>query len=69
MKHLFTILVLIMGISITIIIVSVDIMFLLIVINAIKNYIEEIIRDWKYNAFLRSRRRLSSLDDERSNQG
>lgn len=69
MKHLFTILVLIMGISITIIIVSVDIMFLLIIINAIKNYIEEIIRDWKYNAFLRSRRRLSSLDDERSNQG
>jgi hypothetical protein len=44
---------------------SIAIMVFLAAVDTIKDYVEEIIRDWKYNAFLRSRRRLSSLDDER----
>lgn len=69
MESLFTILKLICLVSLTTIIASMAIIVLLATVYTIMDYAEEIIRDWKYNAFLRSRRRLSSLDDERSNQG
>ena len=69
MESLFTILKLICLIDLTMIITSIAIIGFLVAVDAIKDYIEEIIRDWKYNAYMRSRRRLSSLDDERSNQG
>ena len=69
MESLFTILKLICLIDLTMIITSIAIIGFLVAVDAIKDYIEEIIRDWKYNAYMCSRRRLSSLDDERSNQG
>lgn len=69
MESLFTILKLICFISLTMIFASIAIIVFLTAVDTIKDYVEEIIRDWKYNAFLRSRRHLSSLDDERSNEG
>lgn len=69
MESLFTILKLICLVSLTTIIASMAIIVLLAAVYTIMDYAEEIIRDWKYNAFLHSRSRLSSLDDERSNQG
>lgn len=65
MESLFTILKLICFISLTMIFASIAIIVFLTAVDTIKDYVEEIIRDWKYNAFLHSRRRLSSLDDER----
>lgn len=69
MESLFTILTLICLVSLTMIVVLMAIIVLLAAVATIIDYVEEIIRDWKYNAYMRSRRRLSSLDDERSNQG
>lgn len=69
MESLFTILKLICLVSLTTIVASMAIIVLLAAVYTIMDYAEEIIRDWKYNANMRSRRRLSSLDDERSNQG
>lgn len=69
MESLFTILKLICFISLTTSVASMAIIVLLAAVYTIMDYAEEIIRDWKYNAFLHSRRRLSSLDDERSNEG
>lgn len=68
MGYWFEILKLICFISLTIIVASIAIIVFLSAVDAIKDYVEEIIRDRKYNAFLHSRRRLSSLDDERSNK-
>lgn len=69
MESLFTILTLICFISLTMIVASIAIIGFLAAVDTIKDYVEEIIRDWKYNANMRSRRSLSSLDDERSNNG
>lgn len=69
MESLFIILKLICFISLTMIFASIAIIVFLTVVDMIEDYVEEIIRDWKYNANMCSRRRLSSLDDERSNQG
>lgn len=69
MESLFTILKLICLIDLTMIVTSIAIIGFLVAVDAIKDYVEEIIIDWKYNANMRSRRSLSSLDDERSNKG
>ena len=66
MKELMVILNLICCISVSVILVDIAIMIFLLMCKAII----EVIDDWRYeHANMRSRRRLSSLDDERSNQG
>lgn len=69
MESLFTILKLICLIDLTMIVTSIAIIGFLTAVDAIKDYVEEIIRDWKYNADMCSRGSMSSLDDERSNKG
>ena len=49
MESLFTILKLICFISLTMIFASIAIIVFLTTIDTIKDYVEEIIRDWKYN--------------------
>ena len=49
MESLFTILKLICFISLTMIFASIAIIVFLTTIDTIKDHVEEIIRDWKYN--------------------
>lgn len=53
MESLFTILTLICFISLTMIVASIAIIGFLAAVDTIKDYVEEIIRDWKYNANMR----------------
>lgn len=62
MKELMDILNLICCISVTVILVTIAIMTLILMCKAIIEFID----DWRYeHANMHSRRRLSSLDDER----